>query len=96
MSEGTDRVGRLAELAMLRLDADERATLEEQLDRILRYIEQLEELPIDNVARTKHAVAADNIERDDEPRPSLPRDEALDQAPAVEDGEIAVPRVLPT
>ena len=35
-----------------------------------------------------------NVTRPDEVRPSLPRDEVLAQAPAVEDGRFRVPRIL--
>ena len=35
-----------------------------------------------------------NVLRPDEPRPGLPRDEVLAEAPEAEDGRFRVPRIL--
>jgi aspartyl-tRNA(Asn)/glutamyl-tRNA(Gln) amidotransferase subunit C len=47
------------------------------------------------VAPTKHVIASDNVARDDERRPCLPRDEALAAAPDADAGHFVVPKVLP-
>ena len=41
-----------------------------------------------------HPLPLSNVFRDDEPGPTLDRDEVLSQAPAAEDGRFRVPRIL--
>ena len=52
-----------------------------ELDGILAYIDKLRALDTDGVEPTSHAVPLTNVMRDDEPRPSFPRDEMLANAP---------------
>jgi aspartyl-tRNA(Asn)/glutamyl-tRNA(Gln) amidotransferase subunit C len=49
------------------------------------------ELDLSDVPPTSHVVAVTGALRPDEPRPSLPREVALAQAPAVSDGGFLVP-----
>ena len=89
------QIEHLAALARLELDPDERDEPGDQIERILGFVEQLRQVDVDGVVPTSHAGEAVDVRRDDEPRPSLPRDEVLDAAPEVHDGHFAVPRVLP-
>jgi len=88
-------VERIAALAHLELTADEKALFTRQLADILAYAEQVQAVDTSGVPATAH-VLGEPTEREDEPRASLPRDEALANAPdaAVEAGLFRVPRVI--
>lgn len=81
-----DQVLHVARLARLRLSDEEVTTIAGELSSILGHIEKLSELDLDGVAPTTHVVDVGNALRPDEPRPSLPRDIVLEQAPD-SDGE---------
>jgi len=52
-----------------------------ELSAVLGHIEKISELELDGVAPTSHVIDVVNALRPDEPRPSLPRDVALANAP---------------
>lgn len=95
MSVDRKTVERIAELARLRLTDAEAERMVGDLGAILDYVAQLEELDLDGVEATPLVGAGAGHERDDTPRPSLPRDEVLAGAPDADDGHFVVPRVLP-
>ncbi|NLT06879.1 MAG: Asp-tRNA(Asn)/Glu-tRNA(Gln) amidotransferase subunit GatC [Solirubrobacterales bacterium] len=76
-----DQVLHVARLARLRLTDAEVEAMTGELSTILDHIEKIGELDLDDVVPTSHVVALENVLRRDEPRPSLPREVALDQAP---------------
>jgi len=88
-------VERIAELARLELTPEELDTFTLQLAEILGYVEQIGALDTSDVAATSHVVNRP-VERDDEPAPTLPRPDALANAPdaAREAGLFKVPRVI--
>lgn len=89
-----DEVRHVAKLARLRLGDDEIEAYRKQLSSTLEHIALLEELDTSNVepmARPRDAV---NRFDDDEVTPALPIAKLLENAPAVEDSLIAVPKVL--
>jgi len=87
-------VERIAELARLRLSDSERASMARQLGRILDYVKQLDELPTEDVEPLAHPLDLTDVMDEDEPGESLPREEALRNAPR-QDGECyRVPAVL--
>ena len=82
-----DQVLHVAKLARLKLTDEEVERMSGELSTILDHIETIGELDLDGVAPTSHVVELENVLREDEPRPSLPREKALEQAPdATEDG----------
>lgn len=76
-----EQVLHVARLARLRLTDDEVERMAGELSGILDHIEKIGELDLDQVEPTSHVLALENVLRADEPRPSLPREQALDQAP---------------
>ena len=86
-----EQVLHVARLARLELTEDEVQRMTAELDRVLDHIEQISELDLENVPPTSHVVEVENALRPDEPRPCLPREVALAQAPEVLDGGFAVP-----
>jgi aspartyl-tRNA(Asn)/glutamyl-tRNA(Gln) amidotransferase subunit C len=51
-------------------------------------------LQTEGVEPTAHPLPIENVLRDDDPRPSLDRDEVLAQAPDALDGRFRVPAIL--
>jgi aspartyl-tRNA(Asn)/glutamyl-tRNA(Gln) amidotransferase subunit C len=90
-----DDVLRIAELARLELTDDEVELFTRQLASILDYVEQIRELNTTGVPPTSHVIRQP-IDRPDVVAQSLPRDEALANAPdaATEAGLFKVPRVI--
>lgn len=64
--------------------------MENELNGILGHIERIQALPLDDVPPTTHVIPLSNVLRDDTPRPSLSREEALREAPEVVDGGFSV------
>ena len=86
-------VRHVARLARLRLDDAEEAVMREELSGILQHIDAIRAMDLDGVEPTTHVIEVENVLRPDEPRPSLPRDEALREANDVVDGSFGVPRM---
>lgn len=81
-------------LARLELTESELDTMTEQLGQIVGYVELLGELDTTNVEPMAHAIDSTNVFADDVVRPSLPRAEALANAPHSDDEFYLVPAVL--
>ena len=81
MSLTSEQVRWVAHLARLELTEAELEMMTRQLSAIVDYVAQLQEVNTDGVEPLAHALAVHNVFRDDEPRPSLPVDEALANAP---------------
>jgi len=88
------QVAAIAELAKLQLTDDEIERFGEQLSQVLEYAERLEQLDTADIPPTATVLPLRNVFRDDEVRPSLPRDEALANAPDAADGQFRVDAVL--
>ena len=88
-------VERIAALAHLELTDEEKQLFTRQLADILAYAEQVRAIDTSGVPATA-SVNAGGHERDDEPRPSLPVDDAIANAPdaAPDAGLFRVPRVI--
>ena len=86
-----DQVLHVARLARLRLDDAEVERMAGELSGILDHIEKIGELDLDDVEPTSHVIQVENVLREDEPRPSLPRERALEQAPHPVAGGFGVP-----
>ena len=88
-------VERIAALAHLDLTADETALLAKQLGQILEYAERLREVDTTAVAAAWRPPGGAAALREDVPRPSLARDDALAGAPDAADGGLfRVPKVI--
>jgi aspartyl-tRNA(Asn)/glutamyl-tRNA(Gln) amidotransferase subunit C len=87
-------IEKVARLARLELSEQEKTTLGSQLDQILTYVELLNGVDTSGVEPTSHAIPLQNVFREDETRPSLPREEVLGVAPEQEDGHFKVPRII--
>jgi aspartyl-tRNA(Asn)/glutamyl-tRNA(Gln) amidotransferase subunit C len=86
-----DQVLHVARLARLELTDEEIERFGSELSKVLDYIETINQLDLDDVPPTSHVINVENALREDAPRPSLPPDVALANAPEVEDGGFRVP-----
>jgi aspartyl-tRNA(Asn)/glutamyl-tRNA(Gln) amidotransferase subunit C len=81
----------VARLARLRLSDQEVESMSRELSKVLDHIEKIGELDLEGVPPTSHVIDVPGGLRADEPRPSLPREEALAPAPAVAADGFEVP-----
>lgn len=81
----------VARLARLKLSDAEVDRMTSELSGILAHVDRIGQMDLEGVEPTAHVVELENVLRDDEPRPSLPRDEALAPAPEPADGAFRVP-----
>ena len=93
MAISKDDVLHVARLARLELPEDEVEHVREQLSAILEAVGKVAELDLSDVEPTAHPLDLVNVFGEDEPRPSLPLDAALANAPDPEDGFFGVPAV---
>ncbi len=94
MSLTTQQVRDVARLARLELTDAELAAMTRQLGVILEYVDQLKQVPTDDVEPLAHPLPIQNVFRDDEPAPSLPVDIALANAPNRKGDFYSVPAIL--
>lgn len=87
-------VDRIAGLARLKLSDYERESLLADLNNILSYVEKLNRLDISAVEPTSHVLDLANVSREDEPRTSMPVDEALANAPDRSGNFYRVPKII--
>ncbi len=94
MSLTPEEVKHIAKLAHLELSDEQLALYREQLSDILDHIAKLNELDTADISPMANAVEGARPLRADEPRPSLPNEKLLQNAPAKADGQFKVPAVL--
>lgn len=97
-------VSYVAELAHLELTEDERARMLKDLNSILGYIDRLNELDTSSVEPMAQVLSHDSqpnqeqafayAMRADEPRPCLPHDDAMRNAPETDGTFFKVPKVI--
>ena len=81
----------VARLARLALSDDEIEPMARELSAVLDHVAQIAELDLDGVAPSTHVVEVTGALRPDEPVPSLSREVALAEAPAVSGEGFLVP-----
>ena len=88
------QVEHVAQLARLALSAEEKQRFTEQLNSILTYMEQLNEVPTDGVEPTAHVLDLANVLRDDTVRQTCTAEAALANAPEIAQHFFVVPRIV--
>ena len=89
-----DVVVKVARLARLSLTDDEVDAAVHQLGDMLDHFADIDALDLDAVEPMTHPLPIDNVMRDDDPQPTLPRDEVLAAAPDAVDGRFRVPPII--
>ena len=94
MSVTRKDVEHIAELARLTFKDEELESFTHQLNDILAYMEQLNEVDTENVEPLSYPIEDSNVFREDICKPSIDREQALKNAPE-QDGEFfKVPKVI--
>ena len=86
-----EQVLHVARLARLELSDQEVERMTAELSHVLEHVDRIAALDLEGVPPTSHVVEVTGALRPDEPRPSLPREVALAQAPAVQADGFLVP-----
>jgi aspartyl-tRNA(Asn)/glutamyl-tRNA(Gln) amidotransferase subunit C len=87
-------VDKLANLSRLRFDETEKESIKTDLQRMIQFVEKLNELDTTGVEPLLHMTDNVNVLREDEIKGSISRQQALINAP-VQDGEFfKVPKVI--
>ena len=81
-------------LARLKLTESEKEFFPEQVERIISYMDQLNELDTSNVEPTAHILPLKNVFREDNITASLPQDNAMQNAPKRDGSLYRVPKII--
>ena len=87
-------VRHIAKLANLEFSEEEIDRFTRQFNSILEYVARLNALDTSAIEPTAHVGSGTHALRDDVLVPSIPREEALANAPASDRGYFKVPRVI--
>jgi aspartyl-tRNA(Asn)/glutamyl-tRNA(Gln) amidotransferase subunit C len=90
-NEEVIHISRLSRLALSEDDAGLYAT---QLSSIIEYVELLDNLDTASIEPTSHIIPLDNVMVEDIPGTSLPREEALRNAPDSNGKFYRVPKII--
>lgn len=94
MEVNDELVTKLANLARLQFNASEKEGIKNDLQRMIQFVEKLNELDTTGVEPLLHMSEQVNILRDDEVRGSISREEGLQNAPVHDEEFFKVPKVI--
>jgi aspartyl-tRNA(Asn)/glutamyl-tRNA(Gln) amidotransferase subunit C len=94
MEVNDELVEKLARLARLRFDATEKDEIRSDLQRMIGFVEKLNELDLEGAEPLLHMSTEANVLREDEVGGSISRDEALKNAPVQDGTFFKVPKVI--
>src|SRR6185295_11280082 len=89
-----EMVDKIARLARLKFDESEKEGIRADLEKMIAFVEKLNELDSTGVEPLIHMSESANILRDDEVRGSISREEALSNAPDTDGTYFRVPKVI--
>ncbi len=89
-----EQVEHIARLAKLEFTQEEKERFTRELNRILEYVEKLNELDTSNVEPLSHTTEITNVMRGDRVTGSLPLEEVLKNAPSRQGNFFKVPKVV--
>ena len=87
-------VEKLAHLARLQFSDAEKKEIRSDLERMIGFVEKLNELNLDGVAPLLHMSDEVNVLREDVVKDSVSREEALKNAPLHDEQFFKVPKVI--
>ena len=87
-------VDKLADLAKLEFDEVSKKEIIADLNRILSFVEKLEELDTENVEPLKYITEEVNIMREDVTKQEITKEDALKNAPKCDSDYFLVPKVI--
>lgn len=88
-------VRKVAHLARIELTDEEAELYQEQMEKIVGYVEQLNSIDVEGIEPTAHAAPVFDVMREDvSSGPGLPQEAVLRNAPAVAHEQIKMPKVI--
>jgi aspartyl-tRNA(Asn)/glutamyl-tRNA(Gln) amidotransferase subunit C len=87
-------VVKIASLSKVKLDDAASEKMVHDLNRILGFVDKLNEINVDGVEATLHAIDGHNVFRVDEAQASSVLEKVMKEAPSTEDNFFTVPRVI--
>ena len=96
MNVDRQEVLRIARLARLALTDEEIERIGDDLGKILEYVAQIQAVPVEGVSTELDPERRHTTLREDEVRPGLSREQALENAPDTDGTAFRVPPVLPS
>ena len=87
-------IEKLAHLARLEFNDDEKEEIKHDLQRMIAFVEKLNELNLEGVEPLLHMSDEKNVLREDEVEGSISREEALKNAPLHDEQFFKVPKVI--
>jgi aspartyl-tRNA(Asn)/glutamyl-tRNA(Gln) amidotransferase subunit C len=87
-------IDKLAHLARLKFNDEEKQEIKTDLQRMIAFVEKLDELDLEGVEPLLHMSSEVNVLRDDEVKGSISREEALKNAPSHDEQFFKVPKVI--
>jgi aspartyl-tRNA(Asn)/glutamyl-tRNA(Gln) amidotransferase subunit C len=94
MEVNDELVDKLSHLARLKFDASEKEEIKNDLQKMIAFVEKLNELDTTGVEPLVHMTDEVNVLRDDEVGGSISREEALKNAPEHDEQFFKVPKVI--
>ena len=94
MKIDSEMIARLAELARLNLNEAEAKKMQEDLSKMLKFVDQLNAVNTDNVEPLTYINDTTNVLRKDEVEQIISREEALKNVPQKNSDYILVPKVI--
>ena len=89
-----DMVKNLADLSRLIFNEKEKEEIKKDLQKMISFVEKLNEVDTTNVEPLLHMTDALNIYREDIIQGSMPKSEALQNAPLADENYFKVPKVI--
>lgn len=96
MEVNDDLINNLAQLARLEFNDAERDEIKNDLQKIISFIDKLNELDTTGVEPLLHMSENVNVLREDEVKRSISREDAFKNAPLHDDQFFKVPKVIPS
>lgn len=87
-------IDKLAHLARLKFDVNEKEEIKKDLRKMIAFVEKLNELDTTGVEPLLHMSTETNVLREDEVKGSISREEALKNAPQHDEQFFTVPKVI--
>jgi aspartyl-tRNA(Asn)/glutamyl-tRNA(Gln) amidotransferase subunit C len=87
-------VEKLAHLSRLRFDEADKEAIKYDLQRMISFVEKLDELNLDGIEPLLHLSGEMNVLRKDEVKGSISREEVLKNAPHHDEQFFKVPKVI--
>ena len=94
MSVSEKEVRYVANLARLQLSEEDVKSLAVDMNKILGYMDLLNELDTSDIAPLEHVIEMDSRLRNDEAKPTISHEDALKNAPDADSDYFRVPKVI--